>query len=231
MEMDKLAAAVIAVMKDVRGMEKSSKVGQGRASYNGTKDSDVKEVFNDAMAKHGLCMIPQDIHEDTKIDSWDETTQFGTKRKQSVFTRVKVDYLLLHKSGQSMRVAGYGHGVDPQDKAAGKATTYAMKNALLYTFMTPVGKIDDTETTHSNDIPVPGTEAPKPAKQEKPAPSKPVKKRVAKEEAGGLTKAATLKAIKEAKSKDDLTKIKTAIVAYGLTKEALEASEKIHGGK
>jgi hypothetical protein len=49
-------------------------------------------------------------------------------------------------------LAGYGHGVDSQDKGAGKATTYAMKNMLLYSFMTPVGKIDDTETTHSEDI-------------------------------------------------------------------------------
>jgi hypothetical protein len=32
-----------------------------------------------------------------------------------------------------------------------------MKNALLYTFMTPVGKIDDTDTTHSNEIESPAT--------------------------------------------------------------------------
>jgi hypothetical protein len=50
---------------------------------------------------------------------------------------------------------GYGHGVDPQDKGAGKATTYALKNCLLYTFLTPVGKIDDTDKTHSDEIPSP----------------------------------------------------------------------------
>ena len=66
-----------------------------------------------------------------------------------------------------MQIAGYGHGVDPQDKGAGKATTYALKNALLYTFLTPVGKIDDTDTTHSNDI------APPPSKQKKAPETKP----------------------------------------------------------
>ena len=30
-----------------------------------------------------------------------------------------------------------------------------MKNALLYTFMTPVGKIDDSDLTHSQEIEVP----------------------------------------------------------------------------
>ena len=146
--MKNLAKAVIAVMKEVKGMEKNSKVGSGNYGYNGTKDQDVKEVFNEALSKNGLCMMPIDIDDTTQVDRWDE----GGRSKQSIFTKVKVKYLLLHETGESLEIAGYGHGVDNQDKGAGKATTYAMKNALLYTFLTPVGKIDDTETTHSNDI-------------------------------------------------------------------------------
>jgi hypothetical protein len=153
--MKQLTKAVISVMKEVRGMEKNSRVGQGGHAYNGTKDQDVKEVFNESLAKHGLIMFPKDIEEHTQVDRWEETTNYGTKQKQSVFTKVKVYYSLIHESGEEVTICGYGHGVDPQDKAAGKATTYAMKNALLYTFLTPVGKIDDTETTHSNDIPTP----------------------------------------------------------------------------
>ena len=141
-------------MKEVKGMEKNSRVGSGGMAYNGTKDQDVKEVFNEALAKHGLCMIPFDIQEETQVDRWEEETNYGKKQKQSVFTKAVVKYNLLHESGESIVVCGYGHGVDPQDKGAGKATTYAMKNALLYTFLTPVGKIDDSETTHSNEIPV-----------------------------------------------------------------------------
>lgn len=153
--MKQLTKAVIAVMKEVRGMEKNSRVGQGGHAYNGTKDQDVKEVFNEALAKNGLIMFPKDIDEHTQVDRWEEKTNYGIKQKQSVFTKVKVHYTLMHESGEEVTVCGYGHGVDPQDKAAGKATTYAMKNALLYTFLTPVGKIDDTETTHSKDLPTP----------------------------------------------------------------------------
>ena len=153
--MKNLAKAVIQVMKEVRGMEKNSNVGAGKNSYNGTKDQDVKEVFNEALSKNGLCMIPTGIEEETKIERWEEETNYGKKQKQSVFTKVKTKYLLLHDSGESVEVAGYGHGVDAQDKGAGKATTYAMKNALLYTFLTPVGKIDDADTTHSQDIATP----------------------------------------------------------------------------
>lgn len=146
-----IAKAIIAVMQVVKGMEKNSTVGSGNYAYNGTKDQDVKEVFNDALAKNGLCMLPTHIEESTDVNRWVD----GTKQKQSTFTKVVTKYLLLHTSGESIELSGYGHGVDNQDKAAGKATTYALKNCLLYTFLTPVGKIDDTETTHSNDIAVP----------------------------------------------------------------------------
>ena len=157
--MKNIAKAIIAVMKSVKGMEKNSRVGTGGASYNGTKDQDVKEVFNDALAKNGLCILPIGIEEETQLDRWEEEQEWqgkkSIKQKQSVFTKVKTKYLLLHDSGESVELAGYGHGIDPQDKGAGKATTYALKNCLLYTFLTPVGKIDDTETTHSNDIATP----------------------------------------------------------------------------
>jgi hypothetical protein len=150
-EKKQIAKAIIAVMQAVKGMEKNSKVGDGNHSYNGTKDQDVKEVFNEALAKNGLCIMPIDLEEQTQVDRWEDAYK---KPKQSIFTKVKVKYLLLHDSGESIELVGYGHGIDTQDKGAGKATTYALKNCLLYTFLTPVGKIDDAETTHSNDLPI-----------------------------------------------------------------------------
>jgi len=164
--MKQLAKAVLSVMKTVKGMEKNSKVGTGKSSYDGTKDQDVKEVFNDALCANGLCMIPIGIEEETEVSRWEEIDQWSkevpkaVKQKQSVFTKVKTKYLLLHESGDSVELSGYGHGVDSQDKGAGKATTYAMKNTLLLTFLTPVGKIDDTDLTHSNSIEVPVSKKP-----------------------------------------------------------------------
>ena len=153
--MKNLALAVIAVMKEVKGMEKNSKVGTGASTYNGTKDQDVKEVFNESLAKNGLCILPTSIKPKTQIDRWIEDSQYGPKSKQSVFTEVETKYMLLHESGEWIELAGYGQGVDSQDKGAGKASTYALKNCLLYTFLTPVGKIDDTDITHSETIATP----------------------------------------------------------------------------
>lgn len=159
--MEQLAKAVIEVMKAVKGMEKNSRVGKGKNAYDGTKYKDVAEVFNNALEKAGLCILPIGIQEETKVERWLEVDEWSKsdpkdmKSKQSIFTKVTTKYLLLHTSGESQELAGYGHGVDPQDKGAGKATTYALKNCLLYTFLTPVGKIDDTDPIHSDDIPIP----------------------------------------------------------------------------
>jgi hypothetical protein len=174
--MKNIAKAIIEVMAEVKGMEKNSKVGAGNSAYDGTKDQDVKEVFNDVMAKNGLCILPIDIKETTQVDRWDEVdpwskeTPKATKQKQSVFTKVTVKYLLLHESGESIELMGYGHGIDPQDKGAGKATTYALKNCLLYSFLTPVGKIDDTDLKHSNEITTPQKAPAAPAAAKAPAP-------------------------------------------------------------
>lgn len=152
-----LAKAIIAVMNEVAGIEKSLTVGTGNSSYKGVSDKDVKRIIGNAMAKNGLCILPLGVDSKSKIDRWEEVDQYSKsvpkdmKTKQSVFVEVETKYLLLHTSGESQSIAGYGHGVDSQDKSAGKATTYALKNALLYTFMIPTGDIDDTDKTHSSE--------------------------------------------------------------------------------
>ncbi len=155
----KLALAIIAVMKAVKNIEKTATIGSGQNAYNGVKDRDVKEVFNTEFVKNGLCILPISIEDTVKVERWAEETNWGTRQKQSVFCSVKTKYLLLHESGESMEICGYGHGVDPQDKASAKATTYALKNCLLYTFLTPVGDMPDTDTVHSDSVPVPQEKA------------------------------------------------------------------------
>lgn len=151
-------------MREVTNIEKSMTVGAGtKGAYKGVSDKDVKNILGKAMAKNGLCVFPIEVDANVKIDRWEETDEYsketpkGKKTKQSVFTDATCKYLLVHISGESQIIAGYGHGVDSQDKAAGKATTYALKNALLYTFMIPTGDIDDTDKTHSDEMQVPQT--------------------------------------------------------------------------
>jgi len=150
--MKNLIKAVIAVMNEVKGIEKSMTVGNGKNSYKGVPDKEVKKIIGSAMAKHGLCILPTGIKPTIKIERWEEPDyNKEIKQKQSVFTEVVSTYLLMHESGESQEIYGYGHGVDSQDKGAGKATTYALKYALLYSFLVPTGDIDDADIVHSQE--------------------------------------------------------------------------------
>ena len=158
-----LHSSIINVMRSVKNIDKSMTVGTGQNSYKGVADKDVKYIIGTAMANNHLTCLPIEIDEDVKVDRWNEETQYGVKSKQSIFTKVKVKFQLTHSlSKESIVIVGYGHGVDSQDKSAGKAMTYALKNALLYSFLVPTGAIDDTDTTHSNNLPIPNAVKAKP---------------------------------------------------------------------
>lgn len=144
--------AIIAVMNEVKNVEKTMDVGTGGSSYKGVSDKVVKEILQPILAKNGLAIVPTDVIAKTSTTTW--VDQYN-KQKQSTLTEVTTKYLLIHSSGESIELAGYGHGVDSQDKGAGKATTYALKYALLYTFLIPTGKIDDADNEHSDNIEVP----------------------------------------------------------------------------
>lgn len=149
--MENISKAIISVMEEVKGIDKSMTVGSGTYAYKGVSDKVVKEVIRPAMIRHGLSIIPTGVEAKTEVNRWVE----GEKTKQSTFTEVETKYTLLHVSGEMLELAGYGHGVDTQDKGAGKATTYALKYALLYLFLVPTGKIDDTDEEHSEEMSVP----------------------------------------------------------------------------
>lgn len=157
--MKEISKAILAVMSEVRSIDKTMDVGTGGSSYKGVSDKVVKEILQPAMGRHGLVIVPTEVCGRSQTDRWEEThPTYGVKQKQSTLTEVQTKYLLIHSpSGESIELAGFGHGVDSQDKGAGKATTYALKYALLYTFLIPTGKIDDADTEHSDEMDVPKT--------------------------------------------------------------------------
>jgi len=158
MELTNISKAILAVMTEINGVEKSMTVGTGNSSYKWVSDKDVKILMREVMTKNGLSLLPIWVTPSVKVDRWDEIDQYSkiewaTKSKQSIFTEVVTKYLLVHTSWESIEIAGYGQGVDTQDKWAGKATTYALKNTLLNMFLVPTGV--DTDNTHSDDLPTP----------------------------------------------------------------------------
>ena len=159
METKEIWKAIIEVMKEVNIIWKNTEVWSWNNKYKAVSDKDVKEAIRESMGKNWLSIMSTGIKSTIRVDRWEEEVQkYGsqemmTKTKQSVFTEVETKYLLLHTSWESIELAWYGQWVDTQDKWAGKATTYALKNVLINLFLVPTG--DDTDNTHSKDIAVP----------------------------------------------------------------------------
>lgn len=157
--MKSISLAIIAVMDEINGVAKNMTVGKWDNSYKGVSDKDVKEKIRESMIKNWLSILPTGVQAKIQMDRWEEVDQWSketpkaTKTKQSIFTEVETKYLLLHTSGESLELCGYGQWVDTQDKGAGKATTYALKNTLLNMFLIPTGV--DTDNTHSDEYDIP----------------------------------------------------------------------------
>ena len=152
MKMQKLTQAVLNVMEECKGIDKSMTVWSWRNTYKWVSDKDVKLKIWESMRKHWLILLPTWIEVKTEKTEWEEEWQWVMKQKKSYFTEVITSYKLIHKDWWSIDLKWYWQWVDPQDKWAGKATTYAMKYTLLYTFMVATGHIDDSDNTHSDDI-------------------------------------------------------------------------------
>lgn len=168
-----LHQAMIAVMQEVKNIDKSLTVGSGYNSYSGVADKDVKQAIGQAMANNGLTCVTIDIKPTVRIDRWEEETNYNgnkqMKQKQSVFTEILATYKITHaETKESIDIMGYGHGQDSMDKSAGKATTYALKNALLYSYLVPTGAIDDTDKTHSKEIATPTIKKAETTQQQQP---------------------------------------------------------------
>lgn len=141
-----LTKALVKAMGEIKGIEKNSTVGRGtRQEYKAVQDKDVKEAVRKILINNGLTIVPAVIDEKTTHTQEEKQGYISNK----VFVEAKVTFMIMHESGEAIPAQGIGHGQDPLDKAAGKATTYALKYFELYLFQVPTGDIDDAETTES----------------------------------------------------------------------------------
>ncbi len=152
------------VMNDSEAIEKNMEVGTGKNSYKAVSEATILNMIKPLFKKYELIIFP--IAGDIKDHcmTWDKTDYDGkTSQTLRAMTELKVTYRILDvESGEFQDVVGFGNGADSQDKGAGKAFTYSLKNVLSKTFMLFSG--EDTDNEHSDDI---GSH--KPVQQAKPA--------------------------------------------------------------
>ena len=158
--MKALAQKIVKVMKELRAVPKTGYNQQQGYEYI---ESDVLlQMVGDAMAKHGLAIIPEIGHVEHEMLEGDRRPIFVTKVTIN-FTVVDAD------SGESTTITWHGFALDTFDKGLYKAITGAHKYMLLKLFAIGAGGEDPEQ----QDVPIPQNARkvqpkPQPRPQEQP---------------------------------------------------------------
>lgn len=145
------------ITNEINRVAKNLNVDQGKASYKAVGEADVLAAVKPAEEKCGVYSYPVDreIVESAVLT----TTNYQGQEKKQQFMRLRVTYRFVNmdKPEDYIDITTYGDGVDTQDKAPGKAMTYADKYALLKAYKIITGDDPDQKASEplvEKDVPM-----------------------------------------------------------------------------
>ena len=146
-----------AITEEINRVAKNLNVGTGQATYKAVGEADVLSAVKPIEIKHGVYSYPvnRNIVETNVLTTTTTKTFNGqetTTEKNQLFMRIETIYRFVNieKPDEYVEVTTYGDGVDSQDKAPGKAMTYADKYALLKAYKIETG--DDPDQNASETL-------------------------------------------------------------------------------
>jgi hypothetical protein len=130
---------LIAIQKEVRGVQKDSSAGQGFTSYPYVSGTKVLNLIRPRMDKHGVLLVPQvESIENERIDY-----QTAKGSKSELLTKVTMTFIWIDsESGETLPVKFAANGMNNWDKGLGSALTYAERYFLLKFFHIPTDEDD-----------------------------------------------------------------------------------------
>ena len=132
-----------AITQEITAVAKNLNVGWGKSSYKAVGEADVLKAVKSVESKFGVYSYPysRQIVETGVLTS---TRNDGTETRQQ-FLRIETVYRFVNVEApeEYIDITTYGDGVDPQDKAPGKAMTYGDKYALLKAYKIITGDDPD----------------------------------------------------------------------------------------
>lgn len=142
-----------AITNEINKVAKNLSVGTGKSAYKAVGEADVLAAVKPAEEKYGVYSYPYDreIIETAILTTTSEWDGKVTEKKNQ-FLRVRTVYRFVNvdKQDEYIDITTFGDGVDSQDKAPGKAMTYADKYALLKAYKIITG--DDPDQKYSDDM-------------------------------------------------------------------------------
>jgi hypothetical protein len=137
------------VTEEITAVAKNLSVGYGKSSYKAVGEADVLAAVKPAEIKYGVYSFPvsREIVDNAVLTSVDKD---GNEKRQ-LFMRVKTVYRFVNmeKPEEYVDMVTYGDGVDPGDKAPGKAMTYADKYGLLKAYKIITGDDPDQKASET----------------------------------------------------------------------------------
>ena len=134
------------VMKAIEYLAKDDKVEFGQTKYKAISEEKVTTAVRNELIKQGIVIIP--IMQEATVTELVRTEK-SVNQRADVHTKYRIQN--VDDLNDYIEVESNGSGVDTQDKAVGKAMTYAYKYMLLRTFAIPTGEDPDKISSAETD--------------------------------------------------------------------------------
>jgi hypothetical protein len=138
-----------AITNEISAVAKNLNVGYGKSQYKAVGEADVLAAVKPTEEKYKVYSYPvsRRVIESNVLTSLDKD---GNEKRQ-LFMRLEVVYRFVNMENpeEFVDITTYGDGVDPGDKAPGKAMTYADKYALLKAYKIITGDDPDQKASET----------------------------------------------------------------------------------
>lgn len=138
-----------AITNEISAVAKNLNVGYGKSQYKAVGEADVLAAVKPTEEKYKVYSYPvsRRVIESNVLTSLDKD---GNEKRQ-LFMRLEVVYRFVNTENpeEYIDITTYGDGVDPGDKAPGKAMTYADKYALLKAYKIITGDDPDQKASET----------------------------------------------------------------------------------
>ena len=143
---DNIYKKMSAITAELTAVAKNLNVGIGKAAYKAVGEADVLAAVKPLEEKHGVYSYPYS-RKIVEADLVTTTSEYQGKvtEKTNRYLRIETVYRFVNidNSEEYIDITTYGDGIDPQDKAVGKAMTYSDKYALLKAYKIITGEDPD----------------------------------------------------------------------------------------
>ena len=144
---------LLGITSEIKNVNKNLDVGVGKNSYKAVGEADVLFAVKQLEQKYKVYSYPchREVVDRAILETEKEYNGNVTKGNQ-IFLRIETIYRFVNieKPDEYIEITTYGDGIDTQDKAVGKAMTYADKYALLKAYKIITGDDPDQDPSPDN---------------------------------------------------------------------------------